>query len=230
VTGIRKRNRTWTDEDLIEAVKACTSKLQVLKKLNLRIPGSYKLLNKYLDLLKIDTSHFITAQASMQAKNPPAPLSEMLVENSRFDYRQVKIRVLRAKLLPLECTICHIKDWQDKPLTLAMDHINGINNDHRIENLRLICPNCHSQTDTYCGRNTKRVKQLYYCICGKTIDKNSKYCRLCSIGTRYKIDWPELDTLIQEVKNTSYYAVGKRLGVTDNSVRKHIRTCGGTLP
>ncbi|MGB2240169.1 MAG: HNH endonuclease [Pseudomonadales bacterium] len=52
------------------------------------------------------------------------------------------------------CSSCGIGDeWNGKPITLQLDHINGVNNDHRLDNLRMLCPNCHSQTDTWCGRN-----------------------------------------------------------------------------
>ena len=60
--------------------------------------------------------------------------------------------------VPYACTTCGINEWQGKPLTLHLDHINGINNDNRIENLRLLCPNCHSQTETY-GRRASRVAE-----------------------------------------------------------------------
>jgi 5-methylcytosine-specific restriction endonuclease McrA len=55
-----------------------------------------------------------------------------------------------------KCQCCGISEWLDKPISLQLDHINGINNDHRIENLRFLCPNCHSQTDTYAGKNIGR--------------------------------------------------------------------------
>ena len=54
------------------------------------------------------------------------------------------------------CAECGINEWRGRPLRLHLDHINGISNDNRFENLRLVCPNCHSQTDTYCGRNRKK--------------------------------------------------------------------------
>lgn len=81
---------------------------------------------------------------------------------TRKPYDEIKSRdavrktVIRDKLIPYECDICHNNgEHLGKPLALHLDHINGINNDHSIENLRFLCPNCHSQTDTYCGRNIK---------------------------------------------------------------------------
>lgn len=68
----------------------------------------------------------------------------------------VRRRLLMDGVLENVCSACGIRDWLEKPLSIHIDHINGINNDHRLENLRMLCPNCHSQTPTYSGRNSKR--------------------------------------------------------------------------
>ena len=83
------------------------------------------------------------------------PLSEILVENSSYTNRsRLKIRLFAARLLKNQCYICRqLPEWNGKPLSLQLDHINGISNDHRIENLRILCPHCHSQTDNFAGRN-----------------------------------------------------------------------------
>lgn len=65
----------------------------------------------------------------------------------------IKERIVKDNLIPYECAECHTDQWRGKKLTLHLDHINGINNDNRLDNLRFLCPNCHSQTDTYCGKN-----------------------------------------------------------------------------
>jgi 5-methylcytosine-specific restriction endonuclease McrA len=60
---------------------------------------------------------------------------------------------VKENRLEYKCANCGIKEWNNLPLSLQLDHINGVNNDHRLENLRFLCPNCHSQTDTYSGKN-----------------------------------------------------------------------------
>ena len=65
----------------------------------------------------------------------------------------VRKKILKDQLIPYQCGICELKEWNGKQLSLHLDHINGKNGDHRLENLRFLCPNCHSQTDTYTGRN-----------------------------------------------------------------------------
>lgn len=66
---------------------------------------------------------------------------------------KLKNRLLKEKIFENKCTCCGVTEWQNKPLKMQLDHINGDNTNHKLENLRMICPNCHSQTDTYCGKN-----------------------------------------------------------------------------
>jgi hypothetical protein len=88
-------------------------------------------------------------------KGGPRSLEAVLETGDRGT---IKKRLLREGILEEVCVICGIgPEWQGKPLVLRLDHINGVSDDYRIENLRLLCPNCDSQTDTYCGRNKRRV-------------------------------------------------------------------------
>jgi 5-methylcytosine-specific restriction endonuclease McrA len=87
-----------------------------------------------------------------------APLLEMLQSpSSRW---QKKLRLLRDGILKNQCSRCGIGDWRGKPLGIHIDHINGEKNDWRLENLRMLCPNCHSQTPTFGGRNLRRFSAL----------------------------------------------------------------------
>ncbi|HEY8315082.1 MAG TPA: HNH endonuclease [Candidatus Baltobacteraceae bacterium] len=72
----------------------------------------------------------------------------------------IKRRLLLEGILKNVCSMCELQDWQGRPLSMHIDHVNGQKNDHRLENLRMLCPNCHSQTETYGGRNVKRAKRL----------------------------------------------------------------------
>jgi len=125
------------------------------------VGGSYKTMYDHFARLGLDTSHF-TGQGHLKGKipswTPKRPLVEILVEHSTYrDNRKLKRRLLREGLLVNRCYECGLEPlWQGKPLVLVLDHINGKSSDYRIENLRLLCPNCNSQQDTFAGRNKRR--------------------------------------------------------------------------
>lgn len=75
----------------------------------------------------------------------------------QYQTLKLKKRLLNEGFFENSCSECGISEWNGKPLNIQLDHINGDCSDHRLENLRMLCPNCHSQTDTYCGKNIGRV-------------------------------------------------------------------------
>lgn len=113
----------------------------------------------------------------------------------------MKSRLLKAQILEYKCATCGISEWNNNPITLQLDHINGVHDDHRLNNLRLLCPNCHSQTSTYAGKNVKR--KIYTCIdCGCSIHSSSIRCSKCEGIRRSKTsnsNIPDKDTLLQLV-------------------------------
>jgi 5-methylcytosine-specific restriction endonuclease McrA len=82
--------------------------------------------------------------------------TEQLLSSPKRNRSHLKVRLTRAKLLENRCQGCNLTDWLGRPLSMHLDHINGVKNDHRLENLRMLCPNCHSQTATYGGRNARK--------------------------------------------------------------------------
>ncbi len=82
---------------------------------------------------------------------------DVFVENSDYARHHIKKRVIEQQLVPYHCSVCNIGPvWNDKPMPLILDHMNGKNNDNRIENLRFVCSNCDSQLDTYKSRNIRK--------------------------------------------------------------------------
>jgi len=142
---------------------------------------------------------------------------EILCENSTFPRGHLKKRLLKDGLLKYKCDVCNISKWQNKNISLHLDHINGVNNDNRLDNLRLLCPNCHTQTKTYGGRNNKKK---YYCECGNEIYKTSDKCVKCHTKSQRVIDRPTYQILIDEIEQMGYCGVGRKYGVSDNAVRK----------
>jgi Zn finger protein HypA/HybF involved in hydrogenase expression len=85
----------------------------------------------------------------------------VFVENSSYARHNLKRRIIEEKLLEYKCICCgNIGEHNNQPLTLQLDHINGVNNDHRLENLRFLCPNCHTQQDTYAAKNILKQKNI----------------------------------------------------------------------
>ncbi|MBV9864030.1 MAG: HNH endonuclease [Abitibacteriaceae bacterium] len=155
-----------------------------------------------------------------------APLELILVENSEYvSTNHLKRRLIREGLLENRCAICQYQEWLGKPLTLHLDHVNGISKDNRLENLRLLCPNCHSQTETYCGRNMQRALVVNHCLdCNCRVSKRVLRCKACANRRRgQKIKWPPVNELAVMVKASSYLAVARQLQVSDNAIRKHLK-------
>lgn len=146
--------KNWTEDEFIIAVRSSHTIAEVLRKLNLRpVGGNYTTFNHYVDKLNLDTSHF-TGQAHAKGKTcgsrPKISLSAILVEGSTYRSYHLKHRLLREGYLSYHCSGCGLSTWMGAPISLHLDHINGVNSDNRLDNLRLLCPNCHSQTPTYC--------------------------------------------------------------------------------
>jgi hypothetical protein len=156
------RKRSWTDEQLIEAVKASKSILGVFKHMGRRIGGgAHHEMKKHIARLALDTSHFTGKGWRSGRKGgfiKPRSLEVLLVKDSPcIGMSGFKRRLLAEGVLKNECYECHSPpEWRGKPLVLRMDHINGDRGDQRFENLRMLCPNCDSQTPTFAGRNKRR--------------------------------------------------------------------------
>ena len=117
--------------------------------------------------------------------NKKIDIKNILVENSTYSStNSLKRRLLREGLLINKCyeQDCGISNWKEKHLSLHLDHINGKNDDNRIENLRLLCPNCHSQTDTYAGKNKIKIPINLCSDCGIEIKRSSFKCGRCRLN------------------------------------------------
>jgi 5-methylcytosine-specific restriction endonuclease McrA len=145
-----KRSR-FGREHLSDAVRGSTSLRQVLLRLNVSpFGGNYDVLRRALRRFDIDTSHF-TGRSWSRGRQLSArkPTAAYLANVAPIQSYKLKRRLLREGVLEPRCGRCMLAKWQDLPIPLELDHINGNNRDNRLENLRLLCPNCHALTPTY---------------------------------------------------------------------------------
>ena len=160
--------RKWTDEQFIEAVKNNFSIAGVARCLNLKPYGSnYSTIHKKINILKLDTSHFTgkgwNTGENYKAAKKKIDLVKVLVKNSEWvNTFHLKQRLLNESIKEYRCECCKLSEWMGKPIPLELHHVNGIKNDLRLKNLKLLCPNCHSFTDNYRGKGitARKYKNL----------------------------------------------------------------------
>lgn len=157
------RNRTWTLDQLRKAVKTSASMRQVIAKLGL-VPagGNYIQISKAITDYKFNTDHFKGQgwnKGMKVSKEPVYKLEDLLIQDSRYSLHRLKQRLFRAGLKQPKCEECGwAKRSPDGRVPIELDHINGDRYDNRIENLRVLCPNCHSLKPTHRGRNKRRSR------------------------------------------------------------------------
>lgn len=220
--GRKRRSVIWSisSDEFAALVSRSKSFKDVLEFFGLGlIGGNYKTLKARLCEDGLDYSHF------GKSKSPPKfkqDLSEVLVLGSDYSRTSLKKRLIDEGILKNECKLCGLKNrWKGKPLVLILDHINGVPNDNRLGNLRLLCPNCNSQTSTFAGRNTKRVKKV------KVVDPE---WRSKAAFKQRKVQRPtkaELEKLLWEMPTIE---IARRYSVSDNAVAKWAKQYGLSKP
>lgn len=217
--------RTWTNEQLSDAVAGASNFQNVVRLLGLNPKGGGSAhIAAHVRRLGLSTSHFTNSRRSAYT------FEETFCENSPS--LNVTRQVIRLKLLlPRQCEVCENNGkHMGKPLTLQLDHRNGIGNDNRIINLRWLCPNCHSQTPTFCGRNQPNTLGSSN---GRTDDfgssnegSNPSSRTKRKNKRKTKIKWPRNSKLERMVKSTPLTTIAKLLGVTSVAVCKHCKKMG----
>jgi hypothetical protein len=234
-------NKTkYTKELLTQAVRSAESIAEILRFLGLRpAGGSYTHIQQLIKRYEIDTSHLVGQGAASWGRHGRLPPSykaphEILVLGRDLT-RLHSGSILKAKLIEtgreMKCSVCEMLPvWQGKPIRLEIDHINGKAWDNRPDNLRFICPNCHTQTatDGAGGAALKtRRRQLprvprpkpspRLCACGTHIQRKSKTCVKCSPHLT-KAQWPANEDLARMVWETPPNVIAKCLGVSGNAI------------
>lgn len=215
--------------------------------------GNVQTVMKHAARWEIPTDHFDPREVILEGlargrhrSGRRIPIDEILVPNSTYCRSNLKNRLYKEGLKERACELCgQGEDWCGRKMSLILDHINGVGNDNRIENLRIVCPNCAATLDTHCGRNLPRERPCPGCGT-KFAPRNlrHRYCtRACFNATRShgsnrfavttrglprvsarRVERPPYDQLLAEIKQTNYSAVGRKYGVSDNAIRKWVRS------
>ena len=228
--------RSFSDEKFIEAIQGNCSLAGVMRQLRL-VPagGNYHSVKQKIVEMDLDTSHF-TGRAWIPKG------SEIKSFDDLKHIGTIKARLIKER--GYQCESCRETMWLGGPIPLELDHINGERQNNSRENLRLLCANCHALTPTFRGKNIRKASKKqrydffdelrqkearYHCMdCGAALAGICKTmrCAQCSHHASRKVDRPSIGQLIQELKESSFLAVGKKYKVSDNAIRKWLRNEG----
>lgn len=244
----------YSKEMLEEVVRKSLAVSEVLRFLDLKqTGGNYSYISSLIKKYEIDTKHFLGRKLYM-ATNPPVnkhtkeTFLRTLKENTKLDGSKTKKFLIKFCMKEHKCEICKNTEWFGKKIPLEVDHINGDHFDNRLENIRLVCPNCHALTETYCRTKTSVHRQTVKSVglgptskdnnldessnlsgricdnCGKQLSKATKgvFCKTC-YKQKTKIEWPDIILLNKMLEEKTLTAIALSLGVSANAIKKHLR-------
>ncbi len=228
----------YTESAAREAIAASTNWSQALRRLGVRAAGgNHAVLKRWAATWRIPTNHFAPyAQAGAHLQRQRIPIEQVLIEGSTYTRHSLKRRLYETGLKARACELCgQGEEWRGLRMSLILDHINGVHDDNRLDNLRIVCPNCAATLSTHCSRNLPRN----VCpTCGTEFRRRSSRQRYCSqacwqasaecragrsMAGRRKVERPSYEQLLAELREMSWVAIGRKYGVSDNAVRKWLR-------
>jgi hypothetical protein len=236
---MEKRKPKLEEAELRDAIEKSPSLTAALRRLGLRAAGgNYLTLRRAIEHYGVSTDHFDPIWTRRATFAPKAtPLDEVLVEHSTYHRGKLKERLYAAGLKQRRCELCGQGElWQGRPMSLIIDHVNGVGEDNRLEHLQIVCPNCAATLDTHCGRKNRilfedrarlhcgdafrpRYETHRYCSQKCGVHNSSGHDPRPAIG---KVERPPYDQLMAELAESNWSAVARTYGVSDNAVRKWV--------
>lgn len=221
----------YEKKKLEEIVLESNNYSEVVSKLGLN-PKSYgnrQTVKKYIDLFEINIKHFWFKSKNNLSNFNKLKIEDILISNSTYNTTHLKERLYKEGLKEYKCELCgQTEIWKGKHMSLILDHINGVNNDNRIENLRIVCPNCNATLETHC-RGNKVKKTIIIKEPGLTekqiIIKEPGLTEKQIIGhfKQRKVERPSYEQLKIDINCLGYTKTGKKYNVSDNSIRKWLK-------
>lgn len=197
----------------------------VFDQLQLRKSGaSFRIFRAVIGEKNIDTSHFCT-HGNLAPFIKRRNIEEVFQNGSKVANTTLRSKIMRNKLIPYQCKLCDNRgEWLGKPIVLQVDHIDGNRNNNCLENLRFLCPNCHSQTETFCGRVNRPTPHCPEC--GREYRGAGRRCRKCSAKLAKRasgIQWPADEILASLVWEKPLTTVAIELKCSLTALRKQCR-------
>lgn len=188
--------------------------------------GNHKTFKNFVRRNNIDTSHFDQYMSASIKEYVPA--NEYFNSKRKISSSKFLKKLLKEGYKEYNCEVCGIKEWNGKPITLQLHHIDGDDTNNLLSNLQVICPNCHSQTDNFRGNANKTEKAKRYCNeCGKELKTNgvTGLCSTCAQKLRRKHNHPSSEELLRvfEENHKNYCATARYYGVSDTCIRKWLK-------
>lgn len=232
---MKKRNKI-TKEQAEKICKEVSSIADFCRAVGWQPRGdNYKIFHKYVQEYNLDVSHFCGHRSNIgNCLNIGLKKEDFFKKNKLIKSQDIIKKLIRTGEKEYKCEICNLTEWNNKPLHLQVHHKDGDHFNNEISNLQLLCPNCHSQTDTFCGRKNKgkylgkeRVYAHMCKKCGKKISDKTKYglCREC-LNEEKKKKY-SIESIIKRLKETHNFSlVGREFGVTDGCIRRRLKANG----